>query len=201
MQTSLIKILKKGWWILVLTTAVAIVTVVAYSRLTYEVRYDSSLRVVVSPSVEISDEGDLIRMLDSLSRGDIIPTFTEMFQSKQVLEDAFETIGLTDNREAYQVNAYNLPETNILVLSVTGPDRVNTFELAREVSFKAQELIIEIYPLYTITTLEAPDIPRTEVGQSQQRNIAMSVFLGLGLGLALSFLVYGDLDEILGRSK
>jgi len=201
MLTNLLKTLKRGWWILILTTAVAIATVFAYNKLTSEVRYRSSMQVVVSPSVDISDEGNLIRMLDSLSRGDIIPTFTEIYQSRRVLEEAFETIELTNNQDAYEVNAYNLPETNILVLSVTGPDRDNTFELAREVSFNAQELIVEIYPLYTITTLEAPNIPKTALGQSLQRDIAMALFLGAGLGLALALLVYGDLGEILGRSK
>jgi capsular polysaccharide biosynthesis protein len=201
MLTSLLNVLKKGWWILILTTAIAFATIVVYARLNTEVRYNSSMRVVVSPSVDITDEGNLIRMLDSLSRGDIIPTFTEIYQSKRVLEDAFETIELTSNQEAYQVNAYNLPETNILVLSVTGPDRAGTFELAREISFNAEELIVEIYPLYTITTLEQPDIPRAAVGQNLQRDIAMALFLGAGLGLAIAFLAYGDLGEILGRSK
>jgi capsular polysaccharide biosynthesis protein len=201
MISSLQKILRRGWWIVILTTAITIGTVLIYTKMTAEVLYRSSMRVVVSPNVEIGEESDLIRMLDSLSRGVIIPTFTEIYMSKQVLNEALSTIELTTNQDAYKVNAYNLPETNILVLSVTGPDRNKTLQLAKEVSKNAQDLIVKIYPLYTITTLEEPVIPKTPLGQDIQRNIVMAAFLGVGLGLALTLLAYGNLREILGMSK
>jgi capsular polysaccharide biosynthesis protein len=201
MFTSLLRILRRGWWILILTTAIAVGTVLIYSRMTAEVIYRSSMRVVVSPNVETGQESDLIRMLDSLSRGVIIPTFTEIYQSSQVLNEALSTIELTANQDAYQVEAYNLPETNILVLSVSGPDRVKTFQLTKEVSKNAQNLIVEIYPFYKITILEEPNIPQTPLGLGIQSNIAMAVFLGAGLGLALALLAYGNLSGILGRSK
>lgn len=201
MLLSLMKVLRRGWWILVLTTLIALGTSLVYTRMTEEVLYRSSMRMVVSPSVEIGDEGTLIRMLDSLSRGVIIPTFTEIYKSRRVLSEAMASIELTENQEAYSVNAYNLPETNILVLSVTGPDRSSTLRLAGEVSTNAQDLILALYPNYTITILDEPLIPRTPLGQDIQRNLILAAFLGLSLGLAVAILAYGDLREILGLSR
>jgi len=157
--------------------------------------------MVISPSTMLSDEADLMRSLDSLSRGMIIPTFAEIYQSNRVLNEALQLNGLSDNTRSYKVNAYNLPETNILVLSVTGPDPQITQLLTFGISQVAQDTITKLYPMYTITTLEDPNFPGTPIGSGSQRNLVMATFLGAGLGLAVAVLIYGDLGAILGITR
>lgn len=184
-----------------LSTAVTIGAALVYTQITRQVLYRSTTRMVVSPSTTLSEESDLMRSLDTLSRGMIIPTFAEIFQSNRVFEEAFKTLGLSIDNGKYKVNAYNLPETNILVLSVTGPDAEITQKLANETSKEGKEMIVGIYPMYTITTLEEPHYPYSPIGSDTQRNLVMAVFLGAGLGFALALLVYGDISELLGLTK
>jgi capsular polysaccharide biosynthesis protein len=117
------------------------------------------------------------------------------------LQSSLQAANLSSDNRSYKISAYNLPETNILVLSVTGPDAGITQLLTYEISHLGQEMITEIYPMYTITTLEDPNFPSTPIGSGSQRNLVMATFLGAGLGLAVAVLIYGDLGAILGFSR
>lgn len=201
MISNTLRMLLRGWWILLLTILISVGSAYIYTQLTAQVLYRVSTQMVISPSTELSEASDLMRSLDSLSRGMIIPTFAEIYQSDRIVNEAFREIDVSNNINSYKVTAYTLPETNILILSTTGPDAHTTQVLTKEISHIARDFIAQIYPMYTITILEEPGIPVSPIESEVQRNLIMAALLGAGLGLALVLLIYGDISTILGLAK
>lgn len=187
---------RRGWWVILLTGLMAAFVVYVYTTLNYSPEYRSNSRHVVSPNTTLADETDSLRSLDTLSRGEIIPTFAEIFQSSQILERARMTVGISADTRTYKVATYNLPQTNILVITATGPDPVTVVALNEAVASTAMEYIAKLYPMYSITLLDAPRSSGSPVGSNQQRNVIFAFILGLAFGMVVAILIYGDIREI-----
>ncbi len=189
---------RRGWWVILLTGLMAAFVVYVYTTLNYSPQYRAISRHVVSPNTTLTNETDSLRSLDTLSRGEIIPTFAEIFQSGQILERARTTVGITADASTYIVATYNLPQTNILVITATGPDLATVVELNQAVASSSMEYIAELYPMYSITLLDAPRSSGAPVGSSQERNVIFAFILGSAFGMVVAILIYGDIREIFG---
>ena len=189
---------RRGWWVIASTGLMAAFAAYVYTTLNYSPQYRAASRYVVSPNTTLTDETDSLRSLDTLSRGEIIPTFAEIFQSGQILEQARTASGIVADASSYEVATYNLPQTNILVITATGPNPATVVDLNQAVARTSMEYISGLYPMYSITLLDAPPSSGAPVGSSQQRNVVFAFVLGMAFGMVVAILIYGDMREIFG---
>src|SRR5215216_4693699 len=115
---------QRGWWIIVLATLAALNAALLMFFFATPM-YESSASFVVSPTDAVTDNGDLIYSIDTLSRRSVVATYAEVLNSGHVLEAAENALGITpDTLAGYDISAVVLPETNVLQLTVKGNDPV-----------------------------------------------------------------------------
>jgi len=194
---SYIQILRRGWWIILLTALVAMaVALVATSMTPREYRSDS--RYIVGPNTELVQDTDLLRSLDTLDRGTIISTYAEIFSSERIVSAALDELQLSKQAvEKYAINAYGLPETNILVISVSGTDPNAVVKINQAVADQGLAYIQTLNQVYALNLLDSPAQPVTPIGPNPIRNAGIALLLGIGLGglLALLKLSAGDVSS------
>lgn len=185
---SYLQILRRGWWIILLTALVAMaVALVATSMAPRE--YNANSRYVVGPNAELVQDTDLLRSLDTLDRGTIIATYAEIFGSQRIISAALGELQLSKQAiENYTISAYGLPETNILVISVHGTDPTTVMKINEAVANQGLAYIETLNQVYSLTLLDAPQVPDAPVGPDQLRNAGIALALGAGLGALLAFL-------------
>lgn len=185
---SFVQILRRGWWIILLTALVAgVVAWVVTSRLPREYRSDS--RYVVGPNTNLVQDTNLLRSLDTLDRGTIIATYSEIFGSHRIISAALNDLQLSaQSGKNFTVTSYGLPQTNILVVSVSGPNPNTVVKLNKSVADQGLAYIQSLNQVYSLTLLDDAQSPVAPISPAPLRNTGLAVVLGLGLGAVLAFL-------------
>jgi len=183
-----LQILRRGWWIILLTVLVAVAAAMfATSRMPAE--YQSLSRYVVVPNADLVQDTDLLRSLDTLERGTIIATYGEIFGSDSVTSAALQELQITKQAaESYLITSYGLPETNILVISVRGTNPNTVMKLNEAVANQGLAYIETLNQVYSLNLLDAPQQPEAPFGPDQLRNVGIALALGIGLGGLLALL-------------
>ena len=188
-------IIKRGWWIILLTTAIAAVGAAIITASASPV-YQSSARYIVSPNSDMFEDSDLVRRsLDTLDNSGILTTYAEVFSSKRMKQEGIKALGLsTDEMEAYQVTAVNLPQTKIVQLSVRGENPQQAMELATAIGTVSSAYMQDLYEIYKISELDSASVPTRSLNVSPARNAVIAGLLGFVIGVGLAF-VYGYLRQ------
>lgn len=191
--------IRRTWWIVVLTAGAAALAAYIFTA-SAAPRYRVSARLVISPDVTIVDEQDLLRSLDTLDRGSVIATYAEILNSGSISESARRSAGISSAAlQDYQINAFTLPETNVLGLTVTGPDPSVALELAEAIMTEGSAYIKELYPVFLVSTLDAPTRPIRPIGPNPLRNVSVALLLGIALGGALAVLRSPGIIQTINR--
>jgi diguanylate cyclase (GGDEF)-like protein len=152
--------------------------------------YETSSRFVVSPNADVySNTWDIVDSLDTLDRRSIINTYKELLGSPSIygqgLEDQSIDTSLLESE--YGISVVVVPDTNILKLTVDGPDPARVVEIANAIGVEALNYINRLYPVYNFSVLDAPEFPTTPIRPEPVRNAGLAIFIGLILGVGLAF--------------
>ncbi len=140
------RMLRRGWWIVALTALVAVNVALVASYLTIPM-FQASARFVVSPSPELLG-GDIVDSLDTLDKRSIVSTYAEFINSRRIYLDALQVLQLQETSMIeYTTQTVVLPDANILVLTVTGPDPQLAALLANTMGQRAINYISLIYAI------------------------------------------------------
>jgi polysaccharide biosynthesis transport protein len=188
--------LRRGWWIIALATLAALNAALIMFFLATPM-YESSASFVISPTDAVVNNGDLIYSIDTLSRRSVVATYTEIFNSRNIIEAAGEEVGTTsDQLAAYSITAVLLPETNVIDLIVKGPDPVLTARLANAVGTHAILFVSDLTRIYDIKVLDPAIPPSSPYSPKPSRDIGFAAAIGLLVGIALA-IVYVQLRFML----
>lgn len=198
---TLKQFIRRTWWIVVLTAGAAALAAYIFTA-SAPPRYRASARLVISPDVSLVDEQDLLRSLDTLDRGSVIATYAEILNSASISDAARRRAGISSAAiQNYQINAFPLPETNVLGLTVTGPDPNVAFDLADAITTEGSAFIKELYPVFLVSTLDAPEFPNRPIGPNPLRNTSVASLLGIALGSALAVLRSPEIIRTINRQS
>jgi diguanylate cyclase (GGDEF)-like protein len=183
-----LQMLRRGWWIVLLTTLLAVLIALVASYFAKPM-YQTSARFIVSPNTNLVATRDMVSSLDTLDRRSIVNTYAEIFNSTSIYSDAVKTnqldpIALKD----YIINTVVLPDTNILELSVSGDDPQMVALLANQIGQRAIGNISLLYQAYTITMLDPAPIPEIPYSPQPLRDFSLALVLGLVGGASLAIL-------------
>ena len=192
----IVRVFRKGWWIVPWMVLIAVAGVIVMSSIaTPQYRTNARLVVVTDPSVV---EGrDLIDSYEKLGEVSIVATFVEIANSARVREEVREDLGLTpEEMENYPSSAVVLPNTNVIQLSVSGPNPELVKQTADRVSENTIGYVSEKYKGYVLELLDTPGLPLSPYSPNLKRDGAIAVFLGMVLGIFLAILY-----DLLGASS
>jgi len=184
-----LRTLQRGWWIIVLVMLAAMNFSLLVSYLTPPV-YETSSRFVVSPNAAAySNSWDIVDSLDTLDRRSIINTYKELLASPAVYGVSPELQNMNQEELAtqYSVSAVVVPDTNILKLTVEGPDPDGVVMVANAVGQEALAYINKLYPVYNFNVLDEPEVPLKPIRPEPVSNAALALLVGAVLGTGLAF--------------
>lgn len=183
-----LRMLKRSWWIVALTTLSALNVALLVSYLSTPM-YQAKAQLIVSPgpSLLAGEDKDVVNSLEALDKRSIVATYVEVINSRRLLRETREALGIDpDEFGNYEVSAVVLPEASVLQLSVTGPDPETTALLANDLGQRSVKYIEDLYLVYNINFFDLATLPKKPISPQPARNGAVAVVLGLVLGAALA---------------
>src|SRR5271157_3534461 len=129
---------RRGWWIIALTTLTALlVSLVASYLATPE--YQAMAQFILSPNAlqTASNPGLLFQGLQTIDNQSVTTTYATVMSSQQIYNDALTFLQLhPKDLIAYTYKATVLPNSDVIQLSVTGPNPQMTAKLANAIGYE-----------------------------------------------------------------
>ena len=184
-----IRVLQRGWWIILLTVIIAVNAALIVSYVVDPIFQTESLYVVSPNAALYDDTWDVVSSLDTLDRRSIINTYKEVLASSStdIANPVFTGMQL-EEVEDYDILVSVVPDSNIVQLTVTGPDPDKVVEISEGISNDAIDFINELYPVYTFSVLDRPDRPTEPFAPKPLQNAGLALIVGLIIGVGLAFL-------------
>ncbi|HRJ75937.1 MAG TPA: diguanylate cyclase [Anaerolineales bacterium] len=187
--TLYLQAFRRGWWIIALTLLVSTFVSLLISYFTPPV-YQAVSRFIISPNAGIfSNSWDIVSSLDTLDRRSIVNTYKELLASQAVYERSLEIQNLGNDviSDDYIITVTVIPDTNILSLTVEGPDPEIVVKISNAIGREGLEYINQLYPVYNFNILEAAEFPTEPIRPEPAQNAALAALLGAIVGVVLAF--------------
>lgn len=176
----------RNWWIIVLTVLSAVGASLLLSSVTAPT-YRTSLQLLVLPNMAAYEGRDLIYSLDTLGSRSIVATYVEIVNSRRIYRETVNTLGLeVEERPNYKLSAVALPDTNVLEVSVEGPDPTLVAEMANRAAEETINYVKNTYDIYSIDLLDSASIPVSPISPQPLQDASLALAVGLILGCALA---------------
>lgn len=176
--------LRRGWWLVVLLVIIALATTTWFTSRQRPV-YEASAMLVVAPSAETTDTGDIVRGLETLERRTVVATFARIPTTRESRAEIAEGIGVEEKAlRGVRIHGSVVPNTNIIRISAEGPGSEIVAAAANGAAELTARKASSLYRIYSLHPLEAATEPRRADYPDPQRNLLVGGLLGLVLGIA-----------------
>lgn len=186
-----LQILLKRWWIILATFALTLIPTFVFVNGQPWI-YESEVTFVIRPrsSIAVNDE-EIVKALDTISRRvEINTTFAEVSSSSLIKLRAIERLGLTtQEQKGLKSSGRVIAGTNILNISVQGPDPDIVQDFANAVSLETLAYVSNLYDVFELEPLDLAERPDKPVSPNKALNLALGGSIGLFLGVGLVFLI------------
>ncbi len=184
----------KSWYWVALTTLTAIAISFAISLISTP-KYQATTTFIVMPSATMTQGGDVYYSLDVLDKRSIISTYADIATSDRLFNETALALGLGAE---YQLNSASkriplyLPKatvvsgSNILKLTVEGPDPEIATRLANNLGQHAIDYISRAYQAYDVNVLDIARQPESPASPRPLRDAGIATALGLVVGCLLA---------------
>ena len=179
-----VSILKRWWWLalpaFLVTTGLTLLLVLSQPPV-----YESRATFVVAPRSLNPDYA--VNAFDTLIRGaQITSTYATIARSDLILARAEDRLAGSTPTSDITVGAEVQTGTNVLEISVQGPDPDSAMDFAVAVSAETVDYVNEMSNAYALEPLDSPQVPRLPVGPQKELTIVLGVLFGLVFGGALA---------------
>ena len=182
-----LRMLQRGWWIVGLTALAAVGAALMTAYFATPI-YRASARFVVSPNpVYLGGESNVIYSLDTLDKRSVITTYAEVLNSPRIYQETISQLQLNEAQLVdYSYNAVVLADTNIIELSVQGPNPETVALLTNNIGQKVVEYVVSLYKIYDMTLLDPAAVPENPISPQPIRDTGVAAVVGIALGIALA---------------
>jgi diguanylate cyclase (GGDEF)-like protein len=186
---AFIKILFKRWWALLLGLIVVLSATWIWTNKQDQI-YQSEATFVLRPrSSTLAVDDDFVKALDMVSRRvEINTTFAEVATSRLIKSLARSRLE-TGDAAGMSVSARVVGGTNILTITVEGPDPITTQEYCGLIGLATLNYVAELYDVFELQPLDPASLPRTPIRPNLGLNLMLGSVLGLSIGAGLAFLI------------
>lgn len=180
--------IRKGWWIVVLTALVAVNVALATIYVSTPI-YRSTVNYLVNPNPKLLPVTDMVYSLDALGNRSI-KTYSELLKNDLIIAATIKQLNLDMKAvgQSYKINSLVLPDTSIIELSVEGPDPKLCAQLASSLGQNGVDYIHRFYDVYEINLIKPATVPQYPVSPQPVRDISLALILGLIVGTVLAIL-------------
>jgi capsular polysaccharide biosynthesis protein len=175
----------RRWWLLPAAVVVA-VAVAAGVTSAQKPLFEATSSLVVTPGSELREPSDVLRSLETLERRTVVATLAKLPTTPETRQAAADRLGLAPADLAdYRVGAAVQPYTNIIAVTVLGPDPQRAADLANAVSEVSRHSARPFARIFTLKTLAAAQPAREPVSPDPVRNLLVAAVLGIAIGAAV----------------
>ena len=162
---ELIFVLKEKWWMILAAGVLGFVLAAAFSVFFITPQYQSTSQMYV------------------LSKETTLNSLADMIQSRPVLEEVIEKLGLNINYKQLRkkLKVDNPLDTRILSLTVTDPDPENAKEIVNQIAVSSSKYIGDLMEVVPPKIIEFGIAPEEKTGPSIKKNALMGAILGIFL--------------------
>jgi len=186
-----LRIILRYWWIILATFLFTLIPTYLFVNGQPWI-YETEATFVIRPRSDFAvDDDEIVDALDTISRRvEINTTFAEVSSSSLIKQRAIEQLGLTaEEQKGLQVNGKVIAGTNILEISVQGPDPNVVRDFANVVSQETLAYVSNLYDVFELEPLDEAGLPTAPVSPNKALNLALGGGLGLLLGIGLIFFI------------
>lgn len=183
-----LRMIQRSWWLVLISTLVAVNFSLVYSYFVTTPKYEAVARFIVSPNFQNIESRDLINSLEALDKRSIISTYAEVLNSPQIFDNTLVLLSQDPAKfSAYQTSVTVLPEANIILFSVRGPNPETTALLVNSVGQYAIDYVQSLYVIYNIDFLDKAVIPSDPIEPRPLQDAGLALLFGgiIGVGLAI----------------
>jgi capsular polysaccharide biosynthesis protein len=175
----------RRWWIIV--SVLVIVVGASFWGLSDSLdRYETTTLMVVGPNTEM-EASEVLRVADLVGRNVVMATYADVMSSPKVVAAGMVAADpMRSDWADYEVKVVQEPDSNVLRMIVRGSDQTMTAELTAHVQSEGRATLAELFPIYSITSLDAGEPQAYLISLPWARTIGISVMIGLGLGVLLA---------------
>ena len=184
-----LRMLQRGWWLIVLCTLVAAMTSLTLSYITPPT-YVSITRFIVSPNAALSIGSDaIINSINTLDKRSIATTYSAVLNSDTIFTQAIVDLKLDPSQvSGYTRSAVVLPESNVLEVSVEGSNPELTMMLANSIGKQAIVYIDGLNQGFNIRVLDPAQPPTEPIRPQPVRDASLAIVFGVVLGASLAII-------------
>lgn len=182
--------LRRSWWIIVITMLAAVIASLVVSYLTTPT-YQATSRFIVTPNPSLLTGGsnNMLNSLSTLDKRSIITTYAEVLNSQRIHTETLSLLQMDPEQLSdYRFSSVPLPDANIIEFSVQGPDRDVVYVLANGISQHAVEYVHSLYQVYDLNVLDPVSMPTRPISPQPLRDSAIALVVGLALGVILALI-------------
>jgi capsular polysaccharide biosynthesis protein len=185
-------LLGRGWWIILVATAVVYVGLTVFTSRQTKV-YSSSTSLVISPSPSwVSNYKEILDALGSLDKRSIIVTYETVLGSATTRQKAIDTLQLPPEKlRNLKVIAQAVTEANAVQITVEASDPDVAAETANTIAQQGISDLKNLYQVYELTQLDPATPARTPIRPNvAQANLGapLGALLGAAIVLFLNYL-------------
>lgn len=204
MNDSFASVVASYWWVVAVALVVSVAST-AWIAWNQPPTYRANTTLVLAPIDGLGPTRDIVDSLNTLDRRSVVATLATVPSSRTIENRAMAELKLTPAQlEPYVVKTAVVPDTNVIEVTVEGPDPRLAAAFAYAI---AQQSILSTpayYDIYALKILDVPVIPTEDVGPGLVRKLLVGAILGLliGIGAAmlLAYLALGRIGLRLGQS-
>lgn len=164
-----------------------VVLATALFTLTSTPAYEATSKLVILPSANVfTNYNDVRNAITSLDNDYVANTYAEVAQSSTILESAQSALGL-ESLDGYVVTSSVEPKTNLLSVTVEGPDAYTVYALSNMVATTTTEYVAEYFDIYYLQHLDKAVLPEKPIRPNVALNLVLGVILGLGAGVVFAY--------------
>ena len=189
METKLyLKMLQKGWWLILLTGLIGLVLSLIATSLAVPV-YRATARFIIAPNASLTSGQSVLDSLNVLDKVTVVTTYAEIMNSERVYADTLALLNLQPKDIIdYRYQAVVLPNTSILELSATGPNPQTVAVLANSVGYQTIAYTQETNQVFDINFLDVATPPIIPISPLPLQDASIAFVLGLVGGAAIVIL-------------
>ena len=182
-----LRILWHWWWLVLVVFVTVVLSTIAFTY-TRTPEYETSVRLIVSPSaITGTDLRELRSSISDLDKPIVANTYAEIGQSPFIIQAAWEQLEMKPQKD-FKVSSSVLQETSIVIIDVSGPNPTLVQQLATAVSEQTLEYVAGFYEVYDLTLLDPAMRPNTPTSPNEKLNLVLGLVLGIALGGTCAFL-------------
>lgn len=177
-----LEIIGRRWWMV--ATALGVTTLLTVMLVVQQPWvYGASGTFVVRP--RSVDSAEVVRAIDTLIRGvEINSTYATIARSEAIRDRAKDRLGPGFDASGLTVDADVMQGTNVLVISVRGPDPESVTAFAEAVGTETVAYVSELEDAFELRPLDLPGVDERPVGPNKALTVFTGMLFGAMIGVA-----------------